>query len=272
MAKIQTNGIDIYYEVKGAGEPLLLIAGFACDLTIWGKVVASLAEKYQVIAFDNRGVGRSSAPDNPYSIRQMAEDAAVLLDMIGIPQAHVAGHSMGGMIAQELALAHPKKVRSLMLLASRAKPDERSKAIIESWGELPRLVDRVTAARLSLPWIYTHRFYARPGAIQQVIDLILKNPYPPPPHGIYHQSRAVSSFDSSGRLGEIRCPTLVLVGNKDILVPVAFSEELVQGIPGAELVVLDETGHGMLIETPEAVAQAMLDFLARNAGKRFFPP
>jgi len=267
MPKGQANGIDIYYEVKGTGEPLLLIAGFACDLTIWGKVASSLAEKFQVISFDNRGVGRSSAPESPYTIRQMAEDVAGLLDGIGIRNVHVAGHSMGGMIAQELALAHPQKVRSLILLSTRAKPDERGKAIIESWGDLPRLGDRVIAARLSLPWIYTHRFYARPGAIQQVIDLILKNPYPPPEHGIYHQSRAISGFDTSERLGKIRCPTLVLAGKEDILVPVALSEELVCGIPGAELVVLEKTGHGMLIETPDAVAEAMLDFLARHAGK-----
>jgi 3-oxoadipate enol-lactonase len=263
MPKAQANDIDIYYEVKGDGEPLLLIAGFSSDLTIWSKMVSPLAEKYRVIVFDNRGVGRSSAPESPYTIRQMADDAAGLLDEIGVDKAHVVGHSMGGMIAQELALAHPQKVNSLILLATCSRPDERNRAIIESWGELPRRVDPVTAARLILPWIYTSGFYARPGAVQQVLDLIVKNPYPPPPHGIFQQSRAVMGFDTSDRLGQIRCPTLVLAGQEDILLPLQWSEELVRGIPGAELVVLEKTGHSLEIESAEAVVAAMLDFLAR---------
>jgi 3-oxoadipate enol-lactonase len=176
MPKVQANDIDIYFEIKGAGEPLLLIAGFASDLTIWSKMVSPLAEQYRVIVFDNRGIGRSSAPDSPYTIRQMAEDTVGLLNEIGVDKAHVAGHSMGGMIGQELVLAHPEKVESLILLATCAKPDERNQAIIESWGELPRQVDPATAARLSLPWIYTSNFYSRPKAVQQVIEMIVKNP------------------------------------------------------------------------------------------------
>lgn len=264
MPKIQANGIEIYYETKGTGEPLLLIAGFSCDLTIWSKVAWSLASAYQVIVFDNRGVGRSSAPDSPYRIQQMADDAAALLDALDVPAAHVAGYSMGGKIAQELVLAHPEKVRTLTLISTCAKSDERNKAIIESWGNLPRQVDAVTAIRLSLPWIYTSRFYARPGAIQQVIDFILASPFPPTPHGIFHQSRAILGFDASDRLGAIRCPTLVLVGQEDILLPLPFSEELVRGIPSAELILLERTGHGLLVETPEAVARAMRDFLERH--------
>jgi pimeloyl-ACP methyl ester carboxylesterase len=267
MPKAHANGIDVYYEASGSGEPLLLIAGFACDLTIWSPLVSALASHYRVITFDNRGVGRSSAPDSPYSIGQMAEDASRLLQEIGVHAADVAGHSMGGQVAQELALAHPEKVRSLLLLSSCAHVDAHNRAVIESWGELPRQVDAATAARLSLPWLYTHHFYAQPGAVQQVIDLIVANPFPPPPHGIFHQSRAISQFDASARLAAIRCPARVVVGREDILLPLAFSEELVRAIPDAELVVLEGTGHGLLIESPEAVAQTMLSFLAKHRGK-----
>jgi 3-oxoadipate enol-lactonase len=100
-------------------------------------MIPLLASQYRVIVFDNRGVGQTSAPNTPHSIRQMAEDAAGLLDAMGLSRVHVAGHSMGGQIAQELALAHPGRVRTLMLLASCARLDERGKAVIESWGELP---------------------------------------------------------------------------------------------------------------------------------------
>jgi pimeloyl-ACP methyl ester carboxylesterase len=269
MPKVQVNGIEMYYETKGAGQPLLLIAGFACDHTIWSQVVAILASEYRVVVFDNRGVGQTAAPDTPCSIRQMAEDAAGLLDAIGLSPVHVAGHSMGGLIAQELALAHPEQIQTLMLLSSCARVDERGKAIIESWGELPRLVDPTTGARLSLPWVYTNALFATPGAIEEIIAQIVANPFPPSAQGIYGQSRAISRCDTSGRLGAIDCPTLVLVGSEDILLPVPFAEQLARGIRGAELVVLGKTGHGLLIESPDAVATTLLDFLRRNgAGSR----
>jgi pimeloyl-ACP methyl ester carboxylesterase len=264
MPKVRANGIDIFYEAQGTGEPLLLIAGFACDHTTWSKVVPTLATHYRVIVFDNRGMGQSSAPNTAASIRQMAADVSGLLGAIGVRSAHVAGHSMGGQIAQELALAHPEQVRSLLLLSACACVDARGKAVIESWGELPRLVDAATATRLILPWLYTNAFYAKHGAVEEVIEQILANPFPPSLEAMYHQSRAISACDTSDRLGGLDCPTLVVVGSEDALLPVAFSERLVRGIRGAELVVLENTGHGLLIETPDPVANAMLAFLSRQ--------
>jgi len=266
MPKVQVNGIELYVETHGDGEALLLIAGFACDHSMWSQVVPALAGHYRVIVFDNRGVGRSAAPDSPYTIRAMAGDAAALLDEIGVGQAHVAGYSMGGQIAQELTLARPGQVRSLMLLSSCARCDERNKAIMETWGELPGVVEPRLMARLLLPWLYSNAFFTRPGAVEQLLTLLLENPHPATPQGIYHQSRALGDFDTTDRLGDIRCPTLVLVGKEDALLPVAFSQQLAQGIPGAELVVLEKAGHGLLVEAPEEVAQAMLAFLSRHRG------
>ncbi|PWT91571.1 MAG: alpha/beta hydrolase [Proteobacteria bacterium] len=262
---MQANGIHFYYEVHGSGEPLLLIAGFACDHSIWSEVEPSLASKYRVISFDNRGVGQSSASDGPYSIRQMAEDAVSILDEIGVSQAHVAGHSMGGQIAQELALAHPNRVRSLILLSSCAKSDERGKAVIEMFGELPGMVDVRTSARLIMPWLYTNAFYSKPGAVEQLVNWLVESPFPPTAQGMYHQSRAITASDTAARLGAIRCPTLILVGREDVLLPFPFSEQLAKGIPTADILVLEGTGHGLLIETPEAVCKAMLDFLSKRS-------
>lgn len=264
MPTIKSNGIHLYFEAEGVGEPLLLIAGFACDHSIWSLVQPFLSSKYQIISFDNRGVGQSSAPDSPYSIQQMADDAAALLHEIGIGQVHVAGHSMGGQVAQELALTHPEMVRSLLLLSSCAKFDRRGKSLIETFGELPRLVDPQTTARLIMPWLYTDAFFSKPGAVEQLLKLLLEYPFPPTPQGMYQQSRAITACDTASRLGSIRCPTLILVGKEDILVPVQFSRQLAQCIPAAELVVLENTGHGLMIETPDKVAAAMLDFLARH--------
>jgi 3-oxoadipate enol-lactonase len=264
MPTIRANGVRLFYEASGAGEPLLLISGFACDHSIWGKVAPRLATKHRVVSFDNRGVGESSGHDGPFGIGEMAEDAALLMDQAGAAPAHVAGHSMGGMIAQELALAYPDRVRSLTLLASCAKCDERGKAVIESFGELPGLVDPRTCARLIMPWLYTNDFYSKPGAVEQLVQWLIECSFPPTPEAMYQQSRAISACDTSGRLGAVRCPTLILAGREDILLPVKFSEQLARGIPSAELVVLEKTGHGMLIETPDLVATAMLDFLSRR--------
>lgn len=263
MPRVQANGIEIFYEEQGAGQPLLLIAGFACDHANWAKMIPLLASRYRVIVFDNRGVGRTSAPDSLYGIRQMAEDAAGVLDAMGLSRVHVAGHSMGGQIAQELAPAHPERVGTLTLLSSCARIDERGKAVIESWGELPRLVDAVTGLRLSFPWIYTSRLYATPGAVERSIEEVLRNPFPPTPAGIYLQSRAITSFDSTTRLDQIKCPTLVVVGDEDILSGITFSQQLVRGIRGSQLIVLEECAHGLPTESPEASAAAILGFLAR---------
>ncbi len=263
MPKLRVNDVELYYELQGSGAPLLLIAGFGCDHTFWSQAVPRLAERYQVILFDNRGVGQSSSPDRPCSIRQLADDAAALLDGLGVRNVHVAGHSMGGQIAQELALARPELVRSLMLLSSCARCDERGKAIIEMWGDLPGLVAPRTMAQLLMPWLYTSDFYAKPGAVEQLIDILLAAPFPPTARGLWHQSRAISACDTLDRLGAIRCPTLVLVGREDVLLPVRFSEQLAHGIPHAQLVVLEGAGHGLLVETPDEVAQALLRFLER---------
>lgn len=264
MPKVRANGIEVFYEEQGTGEPLLLIAGFACDHTNWSQMIPVLAPRYRVIVFDNRGVGQTSVPDTPFSIRQMAEDTAGLLKAIGLSRVHVVGHSMGGQIAQELVLSHPELVGTLMLLASCAKLDERGKAVIESWGDLPRLVDAVTGLRLSFPWIYTSDFYARPGAIERVIEEVLNSSFPPSPLGIYRQSRAITSCDTSTRLDAIERPTMVVVGREDILSRISFSEQLVEGIRGAELVVLEKCGHGLPTESSEAAAAVLLDFLSRN--------
>jgi 3-oxoadipate enol-lactonase len=262
MPNVRANGIELYYEEIGAGEPLLLIAGFACDHTNWSKLVPLLAPTNRLITFDNRGVGQSSSPETSYSIRQMAEDTIGLLNAIDLTSVHIAGHSMGGQIAIELALACPGRVKSLILLSSCAKMDERGRAVIDLWGDLPKLVDPMTAIRLSLPWIYTANFYARAGAVDEVIREILANPFPPTVSGIYQQSRAITSYDASARLREIKCPTLVVVGDEDILGGLPLSADLAHHIPGGQLVVLKQAAHGLLTECAAETAACIRDFLA----------
>ncbi|MES1024580.1 alpha/beta hydrolase [Gloeocapsa sp. BRSZ] len=264
MPKLQANGIELFYDIQGKGEPLLLIPGFACDSAHWDLLIPSLVAQYQVIRIDNRGIGQSSVPDSPYSIKQMADDTVILLEHIGVSKVHVAGHSMGGQIAQELVLAHPEKVHSLMLLATFASCDRRFCSIIETLGDLPRILDPEAYFYVVLPWAVSEDFYTTPGAIEAALKFQLEYPFPPTPHGLYHQSRAIINSDTLDRLEEITCPTLVLVSQQDILTPLKFSQELAQGIPNAELVILKRGGHDFIIDAPDAVATAMLNFLAKH--------
>ncbi|MBD2102326.1 alpha/beta fold hydrolase [Leptolyngbya sp. FACHB-261] len=265
MPIIRVNGIDVYYKLQGSSqnELLLLIAGFASDSSTWAAMMPSLLEEYQVLRFDNRGVGQSSAPDGPYSIQQMAADAAALLAHLGVARVHVAGHSMGGQIAQELALSQPEKIQSLLLLSAWAWGDGKFNALIELFGDLTQKLEGTLYQKVLLPWLFTEKFYSTPGAIDQLIDLIEKQPFPPTSHGLYHQSRAILTSDTSNRLMDIRCPTLVLVGQEDLVTPIKFSQQLSQGIPGAELVML-QGGHAFVVESAEAVAQAMLSYLEKQ--------
>jgi 3-oxoadipate enol-lactonase len=262
MPKVRVNGIDLFYDIKGKGEPLLLIAGFLCDHTYWSLLMPSLVNHYQVIRLDNRGIARSVTPGDRYSILEMASDAAALLEYLGFDQAHVVGHSMGGQIAQELALAYPEKVQSLILLSSLAKGDPLFNSVIASWGDLAHTLETKMYQQVILPWIFTDTFYSTPGMIEMILDLSLYNPFPPSPQRIYHQSRAIIAADTKDRLKHIHCPTLVVVGKQDILTPLKYAKELAQGIPKAELIILDAGGHGFLIESPESVASAILQFLS----------
>lgn len=266
MSVIQVNGIDLFYTIQGSSEnePLLLIAGFDSDSSTWAAMMPSLVEQYRVLRFDNRGIGQSSAPDSPYSIEQIAADAAALLDYLSISKVHVAGHSMGGQIAQELALADPEKIQSLILLSSWARRNEKFNSLIEMFGDLTQKLEGTLYQKVLLPWLFTDAFYSTPGAMEQLINLIENQPFPPTPHGIYQQSRAILGSDTSDRLADIHCPTLVVVGKEDLVTPIRFSERLAQGIPKAELAILEHGGHAFVVETADAVARVMLDFLARH--------
>lgn len=265
MPTVRTNEIDIYYEVTGAGEPLVLIAGYGCDHAIWSLIVPTLATHHRVYVFDNRAIGRSTGEGTVASIEQMAADTAGLIDALDLGAVHLAGHSMGGMIAQELAAAHPNRVRSLALLSSCARLDERTRAIIESWGDLAGWLDAGKSSRLILPWIYTSRFYAQPSLVDGLIALILANPLPPSPQTLHAQSRAISHFDGTDRLGAIVCPTLVMAGKEDALTTPGSLQQLARGIKQTELALLEGTGHGLLAETPEPVAAGLLSFLKRQS-------
>ena len=259
----------MYYLEVGAGEPLLLIMGFGGDHTAWALQMTAFAAGYRVIAFDNRGVGRTDAPDHPYTTRMMARDALGLMDALGIDQAHVLGVSMGGMIAQELALERPERVRSLHLGCTLARPDAYLLALNAAWRDMRIGLGREATLRTLGLWLFAPTTYAeRPDLVETLLQNALANPYPQSVCGFLRQGEAVASHDALERLPDIRCPTLVSVAEDDILVPLRFSREIAARIPGAELRVIASAGHVYFLEQPDVFNELCLEFLARSSSRK----
>jgi len=268
MPAVRVGDINIYYEDYGKGEPLLLIAGWGTDLSCWLPQITEFSTKYRVIAFDNRGAGRTDAPDEPYSFRMMAGDAVGLLDALGISQAHILGVSMGGCIAQEIAIEHPEKTRSLILAATTAAPGACPMLMntLAAWTAAMREgVSPKTMARMQLPYVVTSRFFDQPEMVALFVDAMAANPCQPRAYACQRQTEASAGQDTRAQLNRITAPTLVLVGREDIMLPVGQSEELAVLSPGAKLIVLDGGAHGFTVEIADKFNRAVLEFLGQIA-------
>ena len=263
MPNIPTRDIVTYYEDTGSGEPLLMIMGLGGDLQAWALQVPALAKHFRVITYDNRGAGRTGAPDKPYSIAQMAEDANTLLDELGITKAHVLGFSKGGYVAQELALAHPEKVEKLILLATAPFIDGYGETVVKSWIDVRRSnLSREQVVRYTSQFLYSPELFDDPARYERAIQNNLANPYAQQDHAFIRQANAVLGFDAKERAGAIKSRTLVLVGKDDILVPPRNSERLAKLIPGAQMKTLSG-GHVGCIEYPHEYNEAMIEFLGK---------
>ena len=261
MPVASIRDLNLYYEDAGSGDPLILIMGLSGDLKGWAMQVPELAKHFRVITIDNRGAGRTSAPDRPYSIPQMADDVAELMTHLGIESAHVLGFSMGGCIAQELALKHKAKVKKLILLASAAYIDGYSEAIINAWVSVRRSnLSREHIARLSACWIYSPEFLEDRTRLDRAIQNNLANPVPQQDHAFIRQAAALLAFDSRDRLKDVKQETLVIACADDNLLPPRNSERLSELIASSTLVTLPGGHIGMVEHAPEFNA-AILEFL-----------
>jgi 3-oxoadipate enol-lactonase len=232
LPTVHANGIDIYYEIHGRGEPLLVIGGLGIDLTQLSKMIDEFSEKHQVIAFDNRGSGRSDKPDVPYSIGIMAEDAAELLAGIGVQRTTVLGVSLGGRLALSLAINHPELVNSLILVSTSARTDFRR----------------------GILWWLSNQLLRIP-AVRRV-----GTKYPQPYYAYVRQRDASRGYDVTGQLGEIRMPTLIIHGSGDRMIPYRMAEELHNGIDGSRLVAF-EGGHLMMFSQAKKLVSTIEEFL-----------
>jgi pimeloyl-ACP methyl ester carboxylesterase len=259
----------MYYEVHGDGEPLVLIHGLSLDSSWWINQLPVFSQTYQVIVFDNRGVGQTESPDSPYSTEMMADDTVALLKSLNITTAHILGVSMGGMIAQQIALKYPEIVKSLILATTAAKFPARAKHLTRLWLKMvEQQVSPETRLREVCLWVFTNKFFEDEEQVTTAVNLGLNQPHPQPERGFAGQVAALLQHDTQDRLSQITVPTLVLVGKEEILIPVSFSAELAANIPNAELVVSERGGHNYWAETPELFNQAVMQFLTKVTSRK----
>jgi pimeloyl-ACP methyl ester carboxylesterase len=259
MPIAKCNGIHLYYEVEGNGTPLLLIQGLGGDGASWSLQREALAPRFQVITFDNRGVGRSSKPPGPYTTELMAEDTWALLDHLGIERAFLMGCSMGGMIAQEMALSRPDRVAALNLIATYGEVDPYCARWFEVQRHLAEHGSKEFRIRQSSLWLFhPHSFAALPEQIADTEQALMENDQPLDAYlGQWH---ACMHHSTTARLGQLRMPVLICVGRDDIITHVEMSRRLHAAIPRSRLVELEECGHGLLWEKPEDINRHALDF------------
>lgn len=261
MPTISANNITLYYEIAGAGEPLLLISGLSGDHNAWAKMLPFLTPYYTVITLDNRGVGQSDAPDYPYNTTMMAEDTIALLKALNIQRAHIVGHSLGAAIGQQIALHHADCLNKLILAGGFARFDETGQAFIDSRALL--MQEKLSPEHIvtaSIPWLYGNTFIANPENIELAKARVCSNPFPQTLLGYQHQSHACKTHNTTKLLGKINTPTLVLFGTHDLLVKPENADYLASKIPNAKLQPIEDSAHMFTIEKGEETAKYIRDF------------
>ncbi|WP_242637911.1 MULTISPECIES: alpha/beta hydrolase [Bacillaceae] len=266
MPFVNHENIRLYYEIHGQGEPLLLIMGLGYHSLSWHRTLPALAKHFQVIVFDNRGVGKSSMPEKPYSIEIMANDARAVLDAASVKSAHVFGISMGGMIAQRLALAYPERVRSLVLGCTTAggsthvQPSPEISELMVARAALTGTPEENAWA--AAPIVYSQSFIQKyPELIQEDIEKRIE--MVTPPHCYLSQLQACLAHDTSNELDKITIPTLVIHGDADELVPYKNGVNLAEKIQRAELFTIPGAGHIFFTEATDMVNNKVIQFLGR---------
>ncbi|MEA2154667.1 MAG: hypothetical protein QOE11_807 [Solirubrobacteraceae bacterium] len=267
MPTLTIAGTDVYYERRGSGEPLLLIQGLGGNSLHWGEnFLGALQDGYELVLYDHRGAGRSGVLEGECTIAALAQDAVAVLDALEIDSAHVVGISMGGMVAQELVLSHPGRVRTLTLGCSFPGGPEAKMTDMEVVGMIAEAVlsgDGERAIRVGYDVMIAAEYAEDPANY----DLYAKvaEQYPAPIPTLMAQLSAIVAHDTSSRLPDVSVPTLVVHGTADRLLDCTNGELLARLIPGARLELLEGAGHMFFWEQPERSAQLVRDHIAAAA-------
>jgi pimeloyl-ACP methyl ester carboxylesterase len=264
MSMAKSGDLNMEYYVEGSGPPLLLVMGLGGQASSWGEpVLEGLQRKFTTIRFSNRGTGATDKPGTGFTVPQMSEDASGLMRAIGVERAHVFGISMGGMIAQELALKHPEQVQGLVLGCTNCGPAHSVAVAAQTIAKFGQIMQLPIEQRIQQYWKITvtpEFIEERADFLQRIVEVGMKTPTPVETFGM--QFSAVQSFDTYERLPQLKSPTLILHGDRDILVPVENAAILQERIPGSRVRVIEGTGHCFFWERPDEVVEEVVGFLS----------
>ncbi len=259
FAKI--NNVSLYYDTYGDGAPLVLIAGLGSDSMSWFNVIEDLSRNNKLIVFDNRGCGRSDYPSGKITIEDMAEDTVGLLEYLKIDKANILGHSMGGYIAQEIAIKYPERVNNLILVSTAANTTARNKLIFKEFSEILNTDGYSDLWFKSwIEWLFTEEVQSDTSFIDLFISNALKYPYLQKPSGFDSQVNAINSYDCRSNLPLIKAKTFIISGSEDILITPENSLFLSEKIPDSTLEILNNAAHSIQVENPKAFSEAVLKF------------
>jgi pimeloyl-ACP methyl ester carboxylesterase len=261
----EANGQRLYYEVHGEGEPLLCVMGLGGDHTAWVLQVPAWSQKHRMVVYDNRDVGQSSQSDGPYEVSDLAADALALADEIGLDTFHLVGLSLGGAIAQEIALAAPERVRTLTLCVTYGGTGSFGTQRARALGEISRKLSHEEFTELVMMLVYSERLFDHPPFVEAARRAMLENPHPQPREAWIRQLEASCRHEALDRAGSLTMPVHVIGARRDIMVPPFRSEDLAAAIPGSELRIID-AAHLVNVEAAEEFNAAVLDFIAAHAG------
>lgn len=259
----RVGDLNLQYVVEGTGDWVVVIGGFATAYwQSWSKYMPALTRNYRVLAFDSRGSGLSDAPDYPYTTALMADDTVGLMNHLGIESAHVIGRSLGGCVAQQIALKNPDRVRSLAMTASFAKIGNRGQAVVQHWLDTITKIGFQGFFDQLMTYFYTAEYYeSNMQEVERTIQALLASPRSE--RAFVNTGNAVLNHDVLDRLGEILAPTILLCGAEDVITPARHAEEMGRRMREAEVHVIPRSAHGFLTERPDSF-DLIVQFLAKH--------